>query len=138
MFQLYKDFPGVVNGVFTLDYQSKVEEARILVTVPSCLETLLMGPAHRSWAARVRYVIFDEIHCMREGGIKEGGAQEGSGAVLEHLLLLLRCPFVALSATIGRPASPGPVIAAVVLECHFGVRLRARRVATLRQHCYLP
>ncbi|KAG6932369.1 DExD/H-box helicase 60, partial [Chelydra serpentina] len=43
---------------------------------------------------RIRYVIFDEVHCL--GG--EIGAE-----VWEHLLVMIRCPFLALSATISNP-----------------------------------
>ena len=31
-----------------------------------------------------------QVHCMREGGIKEGGANEGSGAIIEHSVLIAR------------------------------------------------
>ncbi|KAL3133315.1 putative ATP-dependent RNA helicase ddx60 [Trebouxia sp. C0009 RCD-2024] len=92
-----------VYGVFTRDYRINALEARILVTVPACLEILLFSPAHRDWVARLHYVIFDEVHCMREGGVKEGGTAENTGTIWEHCLLLIRCPFLALSATIGNP-----------------------------------
>lgn len=31
-----------------------------------------------------------QVHCMREGGVKEGGAAESSGAIWEHCLLMIR------------------------------------------------
>ena len=37
-----------------------VEACRILITVPACLESLLMSPASQEWVQRVRYVILDE------------------------------------------------------------------------------
>lgn len=90
-FQVKKDF-GPVVGVFTRDYRDNEEKARILVTVPACLEILLFSTtkSHRDWVKRLRYVIFDEVHCMREGGIRESGAAETSGAIWEHCLLLIR------------------------------------------------
>ena len=93
--QVVKDFSKggsdkSVYGVFTRDYRINALEARILVTVPACLEILLFSPAHREWASRLRYVIFDEVHCMREGGIREGGAAESTGTIWEHCLLLIR------------------------------------------------
>ena len=36
-------------------------EARILVTVPACLEILLLSPSHREWVDKLRYIIFDEV-----------------------------------------------------------------------------
>ena len=89
--QVQRSF-GAVVGVFTRDYRHNEESARILVTVPACLEILLFSTSlsHREWVKRLRYVIFDEMHCMREGGIKESGAAETSGAIWEHCLLLIR------------------------------------------------
>lgn len=96
--QVLKDFSNYkgssdksVYGVFTRDFRINALEARILVTVPACLEILLFSPAHRDWVSRLRYVIFDEVHCMREGGVKEGGAAENTGTIWEHCLLLIRC-----------------------------------------------
>ncbi|KAL4440400.1 hypothetical protein ABPG75_003401 [Micractinium tetrahymenae] len=100
--QMYKDFEAS-TGVFTRDYRHNVEGCRILVTVPACLEILLLSPSSQEWVRRVRYAILDEVHCMREVHLGEGGVRDGAGSTWEHILLLLRCPFLALSATIGNP-----------------------------------
>ncbi|XP_037008816.2 probable ATP-dependent RNA helicase DDX60 isoform X1 [Artibeus jamaicensis] len=83
-----------VCGVFTRDYRHDTFNCQILVTVPQCLEILLLSPRSHKWVKRIRYVIFDEVHCL--GG--EIGAE-----VWEHLLVMIRCPFLALSATISNP-----------------------------------
>ncbi|XP_044173202.1 probable ATP-dependent RNA helicase DDX60 isoform X1 [Acropora millepora] len=83
-----------VYGVFTRDYRHNTLNSQILVTVPQCLEILFLSPHRQEWTKNVKYVIFDEVHCLGE----EIGAE-----VWEHLLLLIRCPFLALSATIGNP-----------------------------------
>ncbi|NXE90679.1 DDX60 helicase, partial [Menura novaehollandiae] len=84
----------VVCGVFTRDYRNDVMNSQILVTVPQCLEILMLSPRCQKWTKRIQYVIFDEIHCL--GG--EIGAE-----VWEHLLVTIRCPFLALSATVSNP-----------------------------------
>nr|XP_033814625.1 probable ATP-dependent RNA helicase DDX60 [Geotrypetes seraphini] len=84
----------VVCGSFTRDYRNDTLNCQILVTVPQCLEILLLSPHQQDWVNRIRYVIFDEVHCL--GG--EIGAE-----VWEHLLVMIRCPFLALSATISNP-----------------------------------
>uniref|UniRef100_A0A8C8S3G3 DExD/H-box helicase 60 n=1 Tax=Pelusios castaneus TaxID=367368 RepID=A0A8C8S3G3_9SAUR len=84
----------VVCGVFTRDYRHDALNCQVLVTVPQCLEILLLSPHRQHWAKKIRYVIFDEVHCL--GG--EIGAE-----VWEHLLVMIRCPFLALSATISNP-----------------------------------
>ncbi|XP_067885360.1 probable ATP-dependent RNA helicase DDX60 isoform X2 [Heterodontus francisci] len=84
----------VVCGCFTRDYRNHVENCQVLVTVPQCLEILLLSPHLQDWTKRMKYVIFDEVHCL--GG--EIGAE-----VWEHLLVIIRCPFLALSATISNP-----------------------------------
>ena len=83
-----------VYGVFTRDYRHNALTCQILVTVPQCLEILLLSPARQDWVAKIRYVVFDEVHCI--------GSEIGA-EVWEHLLLLIRCPFLALSATIRNP-----------------------------------
>ncbi|KFZ51104.1 putative ATP-dependent RNA helicase DDX60, partial [Podiceps cristatus] len=84
----------VVCGVFTRDYRNDVMNSQILVTVPQCFEILMLSPRCQKWTKRIQYVIFDEVHCL--GG--EIGAE-----VWEHLLVTIRCPFLALSATVSNP-----------------------------------
>ena len=31
------------------------------MTVPQCLEILMMSPRRQDWASKIRYVIFDEV-----------------------------------------------------------------------------
>ncbi|XP_014390709.1 PREDICTED: probable ATP-dependent RNA helicase DDX60 isoform X3 [Myotis brandtii] len=81
-------------GIFTREYRHDALNCQVLVTVPACLEILLLAPHRQRWVKRIRYVIFDEVHCL--GG--EIGAE-----VWEHLLVMIRCPFLALSATISNP-----------------------------------
>ncbi|XP_074849163.1 putative ATP-dependent RNA helicase DDX60 [Carettochelys insculpta] len=84
----------VVSGVFTRDYRHDALNCQVLVTVPQCFEILMLSPHRQQWLKRIRYVIFDEVHCL--GG--EIGAE-----VWEHLLVMIQCPFLALSATISNP-----------------------------------
>ncbi|NXW47562.1 DDX60 helicase, partial [Nyctiprogne leucopyga] len=84
----------VVCGVFTRDYRSDVMNSQILVTVPQCLEILMLSPRCQKWTNRIQYVIFDEVHCL--------GSEIGA-EVWEHLLVTIRCPFLALSATVSNP-----------------------------------
>lgn len=83
-----------VYGIFTRDYRTHATNSQILVTVPQCLELLLLSPRKYGWVKRLKYVIFDEVHCIA-GNI--------GGLSWERCLLLIRCPFLALSATIERP-----------------------------------
>ncbi len=96
-----KNYPHnskVVVGLFTRDERRNEDKCQILVTVPQCLEILLLAPTPEAqeWAARIRWVIFDELHCLNE---------PLNGGVWERLLQLTTCPFLALSATIGEPAT---------------------------------
>jgi hypothetical protein len=94
-----KDMPPgkSVYGVFTRDYRTNALNSQILVTVPECLALLLLSPRRHNWVRSLRYVIFDEIHCL--------AGQAGGGFVWECGLLLIRCPFLALSATVEDPES---------------------------------
>jgi len=85
---------SAVYGIFTRDFRENTTNSQILVTVPECLEILLLSPERSEWAKRVRYVIFDEVHNI--------GA-ESRGECWEHIMTLIRCPFLALSATIQNP-----------------------------------
>ncbi len=79
-------------GVYTRDMRIAPVDCRILVTVPTCLEVLLLAPElAQNWRHQLRWVVFDEVHCI----------DMAEGAVWGRLLPLIPCPFVALSATIG-------------------------------------
>ncbi|KAM3510492.1 hypothetical protein MY11210_005842 [Beauveria gryllotalpidicola] len=71
---------------------------QVLVTVPHILQIMLLAPSNaenaKSWSARVKRIIFDEIHCI---------GQADDGVIWEQLLLLAPCPIIALSATVGNP-----------------------------------
>ena len=64
---------------------------RILVTVPECMEILLLSPNHQRWCQQIKYAIFDEIHCMSVDSYSD---------VWEKTMLLINCPMIGLSATI--------------------------------------
>ncbi|XP_065682237.1 probable ATP-dependent RNA helicase DDX60 isoform X1 [Hydra vulgaris] len=90
------DLPAgkTICGVFTRDYSHDVENCQILVTVPQCLEILLLSIQTYAWSQKIKYVIFDEIHCI--------GA-DADAETWEHLLCIISCPFLALSATVANP-----------------------------------
>ncbi|XP_066487970.1 probable ATP-dependent RNA helicase DDX60 isoform X2 [Tiliqua scincoides] len=80
--------------VFTHGYPHATFNCQILVTLPHCLETLLLSPHHQEWVKRIRYVIFDEV-CYHGGLI--------TSEVWEHLLLMIQCPFLVLFAALNNP-----------------------------------
>eukprot|EP01062_Namystynia_karyoxenos_P008352 TRINITY_DN1293_c4_g2_i1.p1 TRINITY_DN1293_c4_g2~~TRINITY_DN1293_c4_g2_i1.p1 ORF type:complete len:2214 (+),score=877.46 TRINITY_DN1293_c4_g2_i1:177-6818(+) len=66
--------------------------SQVLITVPSVFEAVMLSPRYQQWAQRIKCVIFDEVHSVDVGG---------EGHIWERLLMVTRCQFVALSATIG-------------------------------------
>jgi hypothetical protein len=85
-----------VWGIHTRDYRiNNPTGCQILVTVPHILQIMLLAPSNaKSWSERVKWIIFDEVHCI---------GQAEDGLIWEQLLLLAPCPIIALSATIGNP-----------------------------------
>jgi len=83
----------VMAGRFTRDFRDNELDCQILVTVPQCLDIMLLSQnsQYSEWAKRVQYVIFDEVHCIGEE----------DGDLWERLLVFCPCPLLALSATIG-------------------------------------
>mmetsp|Transcript_89239 Transcript_89239/g.277466 ORF Transcript_89239/g.277466 Transcript_89239/m.277466 type:complete len:979 (-) Transcript_89239:73-3009(-) len=90
-------------GVFLKEFNSaggvmeagKWKNCQVLVTIPHILEMLLLSPTNQDWVKRLRWVVFDEVHCIGE---QEGGAQ------WEHCMQCIPCPFIALSATVADPS----------------------------------
>lgn len=94
-----KKYPQAGKGIWaihTRDYRvNNSTGCQILVTVPHVLQIMLLSPTNaKSWATRVKRIIFDEIHSI---------GQAEDGVVWEQLLLLAPCPIIALSATVGNP-----------------------------------
>lgn len=92
----YKYAGNSVWGIHTRDYRiNNPNGCQILVTVPHILQIMLLAPSNaKSWSERVKWIIFDEVHCI---------GQAEDGLIWEQLLLLAPCPIIALSATIGNP-----------------------------------
>ena len=86
---------GLVFGQATGDFSDKALSSEVLITVPSVLEQLLLSPHRESWVKKLRWVIFDEVHLI---------SSAGEGSIWERCLSLIRCPFLALSATVGNPS----------------------------------
>lgn len=93
---------------------------------------MLLAPSNaRSWAPRVKRIIFDEIHSI---------GQAEDGVVWEQLLLLAPCPIIALSATIGNPEEFNEWLAATQKAA--GIQLtmiqHKQRYSDLRKSVYSP
>ncbi len=86
---------GSVYGMFYEGVSSKAIDSEIIIATPSCFEYLMMCPAHEELVKRIKYVIFDEVHCI--------GQTQMDGRIWERLLLANRAPILALSATVGNP-----------------------------------
>jgi hypothetical protein len=90
----YKYAGNSVWGIHTRDSRiNNPTGCQILVTVPHILQIMLLAPSNaNTWARRVKWIIFDEVHCI---------GQAEDGLIWEQLLLMAPCPIIALSATIG-------------------------------------
>jgi hypothetical protein len=87
---------SVLCGIFLRDRRHRAESCQILVTVPDCLDILLLSPtkAGQNWAKKIKWILFDEVHTIND---------PLDGPVWERILQLTTCPFLALSATVGQP-----------------------------------
>lgn len=85
-----------VWAIHTRDYRiNNPTGCQILVTVPHILQIMLLSEHNATdWSRRIRWIIFDEVHCI---------GQAEDGIIWEQLLLLAPCPIIALSATVGNP-----------------------------------
>uniref|UniRef100_A0A0G4H8V5 Uncharacterized protein n=1 Tax=Chromera velia CCMP2878 TaxID=1169474 RepID=A0A0G4H8V5_9ALVE len=95
--KVYPTTKMVMSGTFLKEFQVDGFNSQVVVMEPAALELVLFSQhdeQKRAWVDSLKYVIFDEIHCI---GNLEGGSR------WEHCLQLIPCPFLALSATVGNP-----------------------------------
>uniref|UniRef100_A0AC35TV20 Helicase ATP-binding domain-containing protein n=1 Tax=Rhabditophanes sp. KR3021 TaxID=114890 RepID=A0AC35TV20_9BILA len=87
-------------GVLMKDFSDRVNSCQVLVTIPECFEEILLlsNPEIQAIVSRIKYVIFDEVHCISAPTDERNIIADGRK--WETLLSLIRCPFLALSATI--------------------------------------
>jgi hypothetical protein len=72
---------GDVYGAYAGRQKDKVLDCQVLVTLPMELEVLLTSPGTQKWVKKIKYVVFDEVHCI-------GDSNEG--AIWERLLTMLQ------------------------------------------------
>lgn len=70
-----------VVGLFTRDERRNMDKCQVLVTVPQCLDVLLLAPTTEAqdWVKRIAWCIFDEVHNIND---------PHNGPVWERLLQL--------------------------------------------------
>lgn len=129
----YKHGGKSVWAIHTRDYRvNNPVGCQILVTVPHILQIMLLAPSNaKSWAPRVKRIIFDEIHSI---------GQAEDGVVWEQLLLLAPCPIIALSATVGNPEQFNDWLAATQRSSGFELTMiqHQHRYSDLRKFVYNP
>jgi ATP-dependent RNA helicase DDX60 len=98
-FQKTYRYPGKsLYAIHTRDYRvNNPTQCQVLVTVPHILQIMLLSPSNaKTWAPRIKTIIFDEVHSI---------GQADDGVVWEQLLLMAPCQVIALSATVGNPGA---------------------------------
>lgn len=129
----YKHLGNSVWAIHTRDYRiNNPQGCQILVTVPHILQLMLLNPSNaKSWATKVRTIIFDEIHSI-------GNAEDG--VVWEQLLLLAPCPIIALSATVGNPEKFSEWLATTQESLGFKLTMvrHDQRYSSLRKFEFVP
>ncbi|OHE94806.1 DEAD/DEAH box helicase [Colletotrichum orchidophilum] len=125
-----------VWAIHTRDYRvNNPTGCQVLVTVPHILQIMLLAPSNaqneRSWARRVKRIIFDEVHCI---------GQAEDGIIWEQLLLLAPCPIIALSATVGNPLEFKEWLAGTQKVKGFDLEMivHSARYSDLRKFLYQP
>ena len=127
-------YPGkTIWAIHTRDLRiNNSQSCQILVTVPHILQIMLLAPSNaRSWSTRIRRIIFDEIHSI---------GQADDGVVWEQLLLLVPCPIVALSATVGNPEAFSSWLDSSQRTSGFEVTMikHDQRYSDLRKFLFVP
>ncbi|MCJ1394369.1 hypothetical protein MMC18_007247 [Xylographa bjoerkii] len=131
--KIYKYGGKSVWAIHTRDYRvNNPTGCQILVTVPHILQIMLLAPSNaKSWAPRVRCIIFDEIHSI---------GQAEDGVVWEQLLLLAPCPIIALSATVGNPGQFSDWLTVTQRSSGYEMSMiqHQQRYSDLRKFVYSP
>lgn len=129
----YKHGGKSVWAIHTRDYRvNNPAGCQILVTVPHILQIMLLAPSNaKSWAPRVKRIIFDEVHSI---------GQAEDGVVWEQLLLLAPCPIIALSATVGNPLKFNDWLATTQRSSGYELTMieHQHRYSDLRKFVYNP
>jgi ATP-dependent RNA helicase DDX60 len=129
----YKHGGKSVWAIHTRDYRvNNPTGCQVLVTLPAILQIMLLSPSNaRSWAPRVKRIIFDEIHSI---------GQAEDGVIWEQLLLLAPCPIIALSATVGNPEQFNDWLASTQRSSNFLLTMiqHQHRYSDLRKFMYNP
>ncbi|KAI9764046.1 MAG: hypothetical protein M1840_008922 [Geoglossum simile] len=129
----YKHGGKSVWAIHTREYRvNNPTGCQVLVTLPAILQIMLLAPSNaRSWAPRVRRIIFDEIHSI---------GQAEDGVIWEQLLLLAPCPIIALSATVGNPEQFNDWLASTQRSSKFVLTMiqHQHRYSDLRKFVYNP
>ena len=131
--KIYPHAGKSVWAIHTRDYRvNNPAGCQILVTVPHILQIMLLAPSNaKTWAPRVKCIIFDEIHSI---------GQAEDGVVWEQLLLLAPCPIIALSATVGNPEQFRDWLVATQRSSGFELTMiqHHHRYSDLRKFIYHP
>jgi superfamily II RNA helicase len=126
-------YANSVWGIHTRDYRiNNPTGCQILVTVPHILQIMLLAPSHaKGWSERVKWIIFDEVHCI---------GQAEDGLIWEQLLLMAPCPIIALSATIGNAEAFSDWLASTQKAAghEFKMVSHPHRYSDLRKFIYTP
>ncbi|KAI9655950.1 MAG: hypothetical protein M1829_000460 [Trizodia sp. TS-e1964] len=125
-----KKYPHAGNCVWAI--HTRDHRVNSAVTVPHILQIMLLAPSNaKTWAPRVKTIIFDEVHCI---------GQADDGLVWEQLLLLAPCQIIALSATVGNPEEFKDWLASAQASVgkKFSMIQHHQRYSDLRKFVYSP
>jgi hypothetical protein len=82
-------------GIYTKDQRINLDVCQVLISTPNMFEIMVLSQtsSNQRIKKRIRYLILDEIHSMNSEG----------GSCWETIMMMIRCPILALSATLGNP-----------------------------------
>jgi hypothetical protein len=85
----------ITVGIFTKFQRTNVYTCQVLISTPQMFEIMVLSQTvdNQRIRERTKYLILDEIHSMNNEG----------GSCWETIMMMIRCPILALSATLGNP-----------------------------------